>query len=65
MSLTLLRKFVNFNFEVEVDPKLLRPADEPIIYGDSGKFKRETGWKQEIPLEITLKDMLDYWRNVL
>ena len=61
----MLRKLVNFNFELEVDPKLLRPTDEPIIYGDSGKFKRETGWKQEIPLEITLKDMLDYWRNVL
>lgn len=61
----ILRKLVSFNFEVEVDPKLLRPTDEPIIYGCSEKFQRETGWSQEIPLEITLKDMLDHWRRVL
>jgi GDP-mannose 4,6-dehydratase len=61
----LLREFVNFDFEFVVDPKLLRSSDEPIIYGDSGKFKRKTGWKQEIPLDQTLKDMLNYWRGVL
>jgi GDP-mannose 4,6-dehydratase len=61
----LLRKLVNFDFELEVDPKLLRSTDEPIIYGDSEKFKRETGWKQEIPLDQTLNDMLNYWRGVL
>ena len=61
----ILRGLVGFNFELMEDPKLMRPTDEPIIYGDSGKFKRETGWKQEIPLEETLRDMLDYWRRVL
>ncbi len=61
----ILRKLVSFNFEVEVDPKLLRPTDEPIIYGNSEKFKRETGWKQEVPLDRTLADMLDFWRKVL
>ncbi len=61
----LLRKLVDFEFELEVDPKLLRSSDEPIIYGDSWKFKRETGWKQEIPLDQTLNDMLNYWRGVL
>jgi len=61
----LLRELVSFNFELEVDPKLLRSSDESIIYGDSWKFKRETGWKQEIPLDQTLNDMLNYWRGVL
>jgi len=61
----LLRELVDFDFELEVDPKLLRSSDEPIIYGDSGKFKRETGWKQEISLDQTLNDMLNYWRGVL
>ncbi len=61
----ILRKLVNFNFEVEVDPNLLRPTDEPIIYGSSEKFKQETGWRQEIPLDRTLGDMLDFWRKVL
>jgi GDP-4-dehydro-6-deoxy-D-mannose reductase len=61
----ILKKLVDFEFSIEIDPKLLRPTDEPIIYGDSSKFKKETLWKQEIPLEKTLKDMLDYWREVL
>jgi GDP-4-dehydro-6-deoxy-D-mannose reductase len=61
----ILRKWVDFDFEVEQDPKLLRSTDEPIIYGSSEKFKAETGWKQEIPLDQTLGDMLDFWRKTL
>jgi len=61
----ILKKLVDFKFSVEIDQKLIRPTDEPIIYGDSSKFKKETGWKQEIDLEKTLKDMLDYWRKVI
>lgn len=57
-----LRKLVDFEFTLEQDKKLLRPTDETIIYGDSTKFKKDTGWKQEIPIEKTLKDMMDYWR---
>ncbi len=61
----ILEKSLDFDFSIEIDQKLLRPTDEPIIYGDSTKFKKETGWKQEIPLEKTLKDMLQHWREVL
>ena len=61
----ILRRFVNFDFDIQQDPKLLRPTDEPIIYGDSRKFQQKTGWKQEIPLEKTLSDMLEYWSKVL
>ena len=61
----ILRGLVDFDFELWEDPNLIRTTDEPIIYGDSSKFKAETDWKQEISLEKTLKDMLDYWREVL
>ena len=61
----LLRELVNFDFEVWQDPALLRPTDEPIIYGDSQKFKQETDWSPRIPLKQTLQDMLDYWHRIL
>ncbi len=61
----ILKGLVSFDFELLEDPKLLRPTDEPIIYGNSEKFKRETGWEQEIQLDRTLADMLDFWRKVL
>lgn len=60
-----LKPMVGFDFEVKQEPKLMRPTDEPVIYGDSFKFKRDTGWRQEIPLDKTLKDMLNYWRAAL
>lgn len=61
----VLRSLVNFEFEIFQDKELLRTTDEPIIFGNSTKFKLETNWKQEIPLEKTLKDMLEHWRGVL
>lgn len=61
----LLRELVNFDFEIWQDPALLRPTDEPIIYGDSQKFKKETDWSPTIPLKQTLKDMLEYWQRIL
>lgn len=61
----ILREQTGFDFELWQDPELLRPTDEPIIFGSSRKFQEETDWKPEIPLEKTLKDMLDYWHEIL
>ncbi len=61
----ILRGLVDFDFELWEDLSLIRTTDEPIIYGDSSKFKQSTGWQQEISLEKTLKDMLEHWREVL
>jgi len=61
----MLRKEVNFEFTTWTDPKLIRPTDEPIIYGDTSKFKEITKWEQEIPLEQTIRDMMNFWRKTL
>ena len=47
------------------DSKRMRPSDNPILQGDSSKFRRRSGWKPEIPLDKTLKDILEYWRKIL
>lgn len=60
---TMIEKQLGRAFEIEVDPKLLRPTDERIIVGDVTKLKRDTGWSQQIPMEQTVADMLDYWRK--
>jgi len=51
--------------EIMKDPKRMRPSDNPILQGDSSKFRRRSGWKPEILLDKTLKDILEYWRKVL
>jgi GDP-4-dehydro-6-deoxy-D-mannose reductase len=48
---------------VEVDPALLRPSDTPIRCADPAKLRARTGWQAEIPLEKTLRDLLDYERS--
>jgi len=40
----------------------LRPLDESVYIGDNSKLCN-LGWKPEIPLEQTLRDTLNYWRN--
>jgi len=48
---------------IEVDPMLLRPIDEPVIWADCTKLKLATGWEPEISLDQTIDDMLAYWRR--
>ncbi|RME43990.1 MAG: SDR family oxidoreductase, partial [Caldilineae bacterium] len=47
---------------VEQDPARMRPIDQPLSYGDTTKIRAETGWQPAIPLEVSLRDILDYWR---
>jgi len=51
------------DIEVEQDPARMRPVDQPLSYGDISKIKNEIGWQPEIPLEETLRQILDYWRE--
>lgn len=60
---TLIEEEIDHELAIKVDPALLRPTDEKIIVGDVTKLKRDTGWKQDIPMKQTIADMLDYWRS--
>lgn len=61
--LEVLKNIARCKIEHEVDPKLLRPSDVTLQIPDTSKFRAATGWKPEIPLEVTLRDLLDYHRN--
>jgi len=45
------------------DPARLRPSDTPLILGNPARVSAEVGWHATIPIEETLADLLDYWRN--
>ena len=45
------------------DPARLRPSDVPRSVCDAGRFHEATGWEARIPLEKSLRDVLDYWRE--
>lgn len=48
---------------IQEDPARLRPSDVPVLIGDAGKLIRRTGWRPEIPIEQSLADTLDFWRE--
>ncbi|MFO7169753.1 MAG: GDP-mannose 4,6-dehydratase [Chloroflexota bacterium] len=48
---------------VEADPARMRPADVPVVVCDSRRFRERSGWEPQIPLEQTLYDTLEYWRE--
>lgn len=50
---------------VEQDPSRLRPADIPVLCGDSSKLRGATGWEPQIPLEQTLSDTLEAARRAV
>lgn len=60
---SMIEEQIGHKLEIKVDPKLIRPTDEKIIVGDVTKIKKDTGWKQDIPMKQTIADMLDYWRS--
>jgi GDP-4-dehydro-6-deoxy-D-mannose reductase len=61
--LDTLLTFSERDIAVEPDPSRARPADVPRVLSESGRFRQHTGWEPQIPLEQTLYDILEYWRN--
>jgi len=61
--LEILLSFSDINFEVKVRRAKLRKTDIPILWADISKINRITGWTATIPIEKTLLDLLNYWRE--
>jgi len=61
--LDILLRLSPVKVEIKQDPARMRPSDVLILLGDYSKFKEVTGWEPKIPLEKTLEDLLNYWRE--
>jgi GDP-4-dehydro-6-deoxy-D-mannose reductase len=61
----LLDKLISMStasLRVEIDPTRFRPSDNPVVLGDHTRLTSETGWVPDIPIDRTLRDLLDDWR---
>lgn len=61
-ALDKLLSLAKLRVEVRQDPSKLRKTDIPFLGGDCSKLREETGWTGGIPLERTLRDLLEHWR---
>ena len=61
--LDILLSYSSVKVTIEPDQSRMRPSDVPVLIGDNTKFVKQTGWKDTIPFEQTMKDLLEYWRE--
>jgi GDP-4-dehydro-6-deoxy-D-mannose reductase len=50
-----------YNISYDKDIKRVRPSDVDNLIGDSTKFRDKTGWTPKIPLDESIREVLDYW----
>src|SRR3989338_7054280 len=61
--LNILISLASAKITIKPDSSRLRPGDQPKLVCNPEKFHLLTGWKPKIPLETTLKRVLEYWRK--
>jgi GDP-4-dehydro-6-deoxy-D-mannose reductase len=65
---TILQKLLELvavEVKVATDPERIRPSDTPCLYGSYAKIEQQTGWRPQISLEQSLKDILADWAERL
>lgn len=53
------------DLELVADPALVRPVDVPVVRGDPSRVMAVTGWEPRFDLDRTLRDVLEYWSELV
>lgn len=61
--INIMAEELNIEVRIHTDPRLIRRADNRIIIGSNEKIKRELGWENRIPLEQSLRDVINCWKE--
>jgi GDP-4-dehydro-6-deoxy-D-mannose reductase len=59
------QEFTSKKIDVVIDQSRMRPVDIPILVGSNKKIARDTGWSPTIPIDNTLRDTFNFWREYL
>ena len=59
--LQMMLDMFDVDAETKIDPKLYRKIDIPCLIPDSTKIRKLLNWTPSIPLEVTLKKLVNYW----
>ena len=61
----LLARSARVELRIELEEGRLRGDDVPKVRGSAELLRERSGWRPEIPLERTLSDALEWWRERL
>lgn len=59
----LLKKITGIEATIKVKDAIVRTADVPKLICDATKFRTISGWEPKIPLETTLQNVYNYWKE--
>lgn len=65
---SILKKMIGVSkqkISFSIHPARVRKTDARKIFGSNALLKKTTRWKQEIPLEQSLKDSVGYWKKIV
>lgn len=63
--LEMMLNLAKTEIKTEQDSSLIMPVDNPELVCNYSKFHKLTGWTPQIPIWKTIKDTLDYWRQIV
>jgi len=58
-----LMAYAGSDLRMELDPDLTRPVDVPVLRGDASRIEAATGWVPTVPLEDSLRSVLESLRG--
>jgi len=61
----ILSNLLDIQIDIEIDKEKIRPGDNKVIIGDNSKIHSLTGWRPQISITDSLRDLLVYWKEVL
>jgi GDP-4-dehydro-6-deoxy-D-mannose reductase len=62
--IALIAEKLNMEVELQIDPELIRPADNMVVIGDNSKLRRELNWEKRYELEATIDDMIRFKKGL-
>lgn len=63
MILKMMIEETKVQVKVSVDTGRLRPSEVPVLVGDISKIQLVTGWTPSIPLEQSIREVMEDWRS--
>ena len=59
----MFQEITGEEYSLSVEPARLRGYDIQLLAGNADALRRSTGWTATIPLQETLRDLLNYWES--
>ncbi len=60
-----LASLAGVEISTELNPAFVRPSDNRVIIGSYKRIYDDLGWRPDIPFQQSLKDLLNYWNDLV